>query len=100
MPSRIALNRMKTLTVEEAMNGLGHWVELALAGEKIHIRRGSATVELRPTMTPVAVSREQESSREALRLLQTEARLSGADAASYLSELSEERLAAEERLHR
>lgn len=91
---------MKTLTMEEAVSGLGHWVELALAGEKIQIRRGSAIVELRPAETPETALREQSSSREALRQLQQEARLSGADAEACLRDLREERLAAEDRIHR
>ena len=40
---------MKTLTVEEAVAGLGGWLERALAGEQIQIRKGDAVVELRPT---------------------------------------------------
>ena len=39
---------MKTLTVEEAVAGLGLWVERALAGEQIQIRKGDAVIELRP----------------------------------------------------
>jgi hypothetical protein len=39
---------MKTLTVDEAVAGLGKWLELALAGEQIQIRKGDAIVELRP----------------------------------------------------
>ncbi|HEY3853988.1 MAG TPA: hypothetical protein VGO67_06315 [Verrucomicrobiae bacterium] len=42
---------MKTLTVEEATPGLGELIEMALAGEKIQIRKGSGVVELRPAQT-------------------------------------------------
>ncbi len=39
---------MKTLTVEQATSGLEQWLEKALAGEDIRIRKGEALVELRP----------------------------------------------------
>jgi hypothetical protein len=39
---------MKTLTVEQAASGLERWLEQALAGEDIRIRKGDAMVELRP----------------------------------------------------
>ena len=90
---------MKTLTVEEAVTGLGHWVELAFAGEEIQIRKGNAVVELRPTHAAETTSQQQMPPREALRRLQQEARLSGAEAESYLREAREERLAAEDRFH-
>jgi hypothetical protein len=90
---------MTTLTVEEAVTGLSHWLELAVAGEQIQIRQGNAVVELRPTRTvESAVQPGQMNPREALQHLQEEARLSSADAKRYLREVREERLAAEDRL--
>jgi hypothetical protein len=89
---------MKTLTVEEATTGLGQLVELALAGEQIQIRKGSGVVELRPARTPqTAVVDEKLTPREALRLLQNDARMGPEQGAGYLRELHEERQAAEDR---
>ena len=88
---------MKTLTVEEAVAGLGRWVERALAGEQIQIRKGDAVVELRPAGHSQPAGTEQLSPREALRLLQSEARLRPEEAEGYLREVREERLAAEDR---
>jgi antitoxin (DNA-binding transcriptional repressor) of toxin-antitoxin stability system len=89
---------MKTLTVDEAMAGLGKWLELALAGEEIRIRQGDAIVELRPTAgTRPAPAEEALSPREALRRLQQDARLTAAEAEKYLGDVREERLAAEDR---
>jgi hypothetical protein len=39
---------MRTLSLEEAVSGLGRWLEPAIAGEDIRIRKGDAVVELRP----------------------------------------------------
>ncbi len=89
---------VKTLTVEEAMNGLGKWLELAVAGEGIRIREGDALVELRPVSEKDgARTSEQMSPREALRRLQAEARLTPNQAQEYLQELRAERMAAESR---
>jgi len=88
---------MKTLTVEEAVAGLGRWVERALAGEQIQIRKGDAVVELRPTQPAQSGVAEALSPREALRRLQEEARLKPEQAEQYLREVREERLAAEDR---
>jgi hypothetical protein len=89
---------MKTLTVEEAMTGLGKWLELAVAGEGIRIRKGDALVELRPVSEKAAARpSDQLSPREALRQLQAEARLTPRQAQDYLQELRGERLAAETR---
>jgi hypothetical protein len=85
---------MKSLTVEEAIPGLGHLVELALAGEQIQIRKGNGIVELRPAQK-VSAEDEQLTPREALRRLQAEARLTPQKAEQYLMEVREERLAAE-----
>ena len=88
---------MKTLTVEEAVAGLGRWVERALAGEQIQIRKGDAVVELRPMQPAQSAVIEALSPREALRRLQEDARLSPEEAERYLRELREERLATEDR---
>ena len=88
---------MKTLTVEEAVAGLGRWMERALAGEQIQIRQGDAVVELRPARPAQPAGTEQLSPREALRRMQEEARLKPEQAEQYLREVREERLAAEDR---
>ena len=89
---------MKTLTVEEAMTGLGKWLELAVAGEGIRIRKGDAVVELRPVTEKDGTGQpERLAPREALRQLQAEARLTPEQAQGYFEELREERLAAETR---
>jgi len=88
---------MKTLTVEEATTGLGRLVELALAGEQIQIRKGSGIVELRPASAPQIPVDEELTPREALRLLQEDARLTPQQAERYLRDLREERLAADDR---
>ncbi len=88
---------MKTLTVEEAVAGLGRWLDRALAGEQIQIRKGDGVVELRPTQPAQSAGTELLSPREALRRLQADARLSPEAAELYLREVREERLAAEDR---
>jgi antitoxin (DNA-binding transcriptional repressor) of toxin-antitoxin stability system len=89
---------MKTLTVDEAVASLDQWLELALAGEEIQIRKGEALVELRPAPPArPAPATDLLAAREALRRLQQEARLTPADAESYLHEVREDRLAAEDR---
>jgi hypothetical protein len=85
---------VKTLTVEEATRGLGQLVGLALAGEQIQIRKGSGIVELRPAQAQTAVD-DKLTPREALRLLQENARLTPQQAEGYLRELREERMADE-----
>lgn len=86
---------MKSLTVEEAIPGLGELVELALAGEEIQIRKGNGIVELRPARIGRPAGDDQLAPREALRRLQAEARLTSQQAEKYLIEVREERLAAE-----
>jgi hypothetical protein len=86
---------MKTLTVEEATSGLDRLVELALAGEQIQIRNGSGAVELRPAQVTETAAEEKLAPREALRLLQRDARLTPQQVEEYRGELQEERLAAE-----
>ena len=89
---------MRTLSLEEAVSGLGRWLELAIAGEGICIRNGDAVVELRPMGgSGSPPSNEHLSPREALRRLQAEARLTPDQAQVYLNEVYDERLAAEAR---
>lgn len=88
---------MKTLTIEEAVAGLGRWVERALAGERIQIRKGDAVVELRPARPAAPADTEALSPREALRRMQEEARLKPEQAEQYLREVREERVASEDR---
>jgi len=87
---------MKTLTVEEATSGLGRLVDLALAGERIQICKGNGVVELRPANAVQPAAKEQLTPREALRRLQAEGRLTPVQAEKYLSEVREERLAADD----
>src|SRR2546422_7289552 len=75
---------MKTLTIEEAVAGLGRWVDRALAGEQIQIRKGDAVVELRPARPAPSPGAEELSPREALRRLQADARLKPEQAERYL----------------
>jgi hypothetical protein len=86
---------MKTLTVEEAIVSLGTLIERTLTGEKIQIRKGQGVVELRPAEPAQCAETESLSPLEALRRLQHEARLKPEQADSYLREVREERLAAE-----
>ena len=79
------------------MAGLGRWLDRALAGEQIQIRKGDAVIELRPAQPAQPPVTEALSPREALRRLQEEARLKPEQAAQYLREVREERLAAEDR---
>lgn len=89
---------MRTLSLEEAVTGLGRWLELAIAGEDIRIRKGDAVVELRPVAASAPPSsNERLSPREALRCLQAEARLTPDQAQQYLNEVHDERLAGEAR---
>ncbi len=88
---------MTTLTVEEATSSLGRWVDLALAGEQVQIRKGDAVVELRPAPRRAPAASEQLMPREALRRLQEESRLTPEAAECYLREVHEERLAADDR---
>ena len=90
---------MKTLTVEEAVAGLGRWLERAMAGEQILIRQGDAVVELRPASPGNRAGTGPLPPREALRRMQEEARLKPEQAEQYLREVREERLAAEDRRH-
>ena len=87
---------MRTLSLEEAVSGLGRWLELAIAGEDIRIRKGDAVVELRPVAASGPLpSNEHLSPREALRRLHAEARPTPEQAQQYLNEVYDERLAVE-----
>ena len=89
---------MRTLSLEEAVSSLGRWLERAIAGEDIRIRQGDAIVELRPVAASGSPSsNENLSPREALRCLQTEARLTPDQPQQNLKEVPAERLAAEDR---
>ena len=89
---------MKTLTISEAISNLAEWLQQAVAGEEIGIRSGNTLVVLRP-LPGAANGQEPEplAPREALRRLQQDARLTPAQAESYLNEARAERLAAEDR---
>jgi len=92
------LGRIRTLSLEEAVSGLGRWVDLAIAGEDIRIRKGDPVVELRPVGPLAAASpNEHLAPREALRRLQAEARLTPDQAQQCLNAVYDERLAAEAR---
>lgn len=86
---------MKTLSVEEAVAALSTWVDLALAGEQIQIRKGNAAVELRPAQPITALPNQPLSPQEALRRLQEQAHLTPQEADLYLREVREERIASE-----
>jgi len=86
---------MKTLTVEEATPRLGGLVELALAGEKIQIRKGSGIVELRSAQSTQTAADKNLMPRESLRRLQEDSRMTPQQAEGYLRELRDERLANE-----
>jgi hypothetical protein len=89
---------MRTLTVDEASIRLGKWLELALAGEEIQIRKGDALVELRPAAAAQpALAKNVLQPREALQRLQQDARITPAAAENYLRQVREERLAVEAR---
>jgi antitoxin (DNA-binding transcriptional repressor) of toxin-antitoxin stability system len=89
---------MKTLTINEAASNLANVLQQAITGEEIGIRSGSMVVVLRPQpAVEKGPEAEQLSPREALRRLQAGARLSAADAESYMNEVRAERIAAEDR---
>ena len=81
---------MKTLTVQEASRNLSELVHCAADGEEITTHDGTCTVLLQPVATP---SGKHLKGREALRQLQSQSRLTTAQAESYLREVHAERLA-------
>jgi hypothetical protein len=86
------------LTVQEASQNLGLWLQRAIGGEQIAIHEGACTMLLQPLPAPPeAPESERLSPREALRLMQEESRLTPEQAKQYMCEVREERLAAEAR---
>ena len=87
---------MKTLSIHEACSDLATVLKQAIAGEEIGIRSDDSIVALRPLSV---TAREPDAGlllpREALRRLQAEARLTPAQAESYLDEVRAERLASD-----
>jgi antitoxin (DNA-binding transcriptional repressor) of toxin-antitoxin stability system len=83
---------MKTVTVQEASQDLSRLVRRAIEGEEITIHDGAGTVLLQPV---AAAPKNHPKSREALRQLQSQSRLTPAQAESYLREVHAERLAHE-----
>ena len=83
---------MKTLTVQEASRNLSELVHSAAGGEEITIHDGTCTVLLQPILVS---SQNHLSGREALRQLQSQSRLTPAQAENYLQEVHAERLAHE-----
>ena len=84
---------MKTLTVQEASQNLGRWLRRAMGGEQIAIHEGADVVLLQPLPTPPASPvGERLTAREALRRLQSQPRLTAAQADDYLREVRAERL--------
>ena len=83
---------MKTVTVQEASQNLSELVHSAAAGEEITIRDGACTVLLQPASVP---PKNRVNGRDALRQLQSQSRLTSAQAESYLREVHAERLAHE-----
>lgn len=81
---------MKTVTVQEASRNLSELVHCAADGEEITIHDGACTVLLQP-VSPV--SKNHLKGRDALRQLQSQARLTSALAENYLREVHAERLA-------
>jgi antitoxin (DNA-binding transcriptional repressor) of toxin-antitoxin stability system len=88
---------MKTLTISEAVRDLANWLKRAIAGEDIAIQSDDAVVALRPLARNGLPRAEPLAPREALRLLQREARLTRVQVENYLREIYAERLAAEKR---
>lgn len=84
---------MTTLTVQEASQNLGRWLRRAMGGEQIAIHEGACAVLLQPLPTPPeSPASERLPAREALRRLQSQPRLTAAQAEDYLREVRAERL--------
>jgi antitoxin (DNA-binding transcriptional repressor) of toxin-antitoxin stability system len=88
---------MKTLTISEAASNLADWLRQAIAGEEIRIRSGSVVVVRPLPASANGPDSEHATPREALRRLQQDARLTPAQAESYLNEVHAERAATEDR---
>jgi len=84
---------MKTLTVQEASQNLSRWLRRAMGGEQIAIHEGACVVLLQPLpVPPESPVSERLTAREALRRLQSQPRLTAAQAEDYLREVRAERL--------
>ena len=83
---------MKTLTVEEASRNLSELLHSAAGGEEIIINDGTLAISLRPVS---AAPKNRLTGRDALRQLQSQSRLTPAQAEHYLQEIHAERLADE-----
>jgi antitoxin (DNA-binding transcriptional repressor) of toxin-antitoxin stability system len=83
---------MKTVTVQEASRNLSELVHCAADGEEITIHDGACMVLLQPVS---AAPKNRVKGRDALRQLQSQSRLTPAQAESYLREVHAERLAHE-----
>jgi antitoxin (DNA-binding transcriptional repressor) of toxin-antitoxin stability system len=83
---------MKTLTVQEASESLSEWLRRAVRGEEIAIHEGDCTVLLQPLADIDATRTKNSGPREALRKLQSRARLTPEEAEQYLREVRDERL--------
>jgi antitoxin (DNA-binding transcriptional repressor) of toxin-antitoxin stability system len=81
---------MKTLTVEEASRSLSDWLRRAASGEQIAIHEGDCTVLLQPL--PASSASERMTASVALHRLQSQARLTAAQAEDYLREVRAERV--------
>ena len=83
---------MKTLTAQEASRNLSELVHSAVEGEQITIHDGGCTVLLQPVSS---APKNRLTGREALQQLQSESRLTSAQAETYLREVHAERIAHE-----
>jgi antitoxin (DNA-binding transcriptional repressor) of toxin-antitoxin stability system len=81
---------MKTVTVQEASQNLSELVHSAAEGEEITIHDGACTVLLQPVS---ASPKNHVKGRDALRQLQSQSRLTSAQAEGYLREVHAERRA-------
>jgi antitoxin (DNA-binding transcriptional repressor) of toxin-antitoxin stability system len=84
---------MKTLTVQEATQGLSGWLRRAASGEHIAIHEGNCTVLLQPLPHGMSAEAERLPPRKALEELQSKSHLTPAAAEKYLREIREERMA-------
>ena len=84
---------MRTLTVNEAGENLGGWLRRAVGGEQIVIHEGACVVLLQPlSALPETPASQPMTAREALKRLQSQPRLTAAQAEDYLREVRAERL--------
>ena len=89
---------MRTLTVQEASQNLGRWLRRAIGGEQITVHEGGYVVLSQPLPAlPEPPASEPMTAREALRRLQSQPRITVAQAEAYRHEVRAERLAGGER---